>query len=553
MKKLTKRIVTLIAAAIMLIAMSIPAMAEPMAGEVPSANDKAAVTINGLAEGTTVKLYRIVKPVYTENGLEKFEADNGVSIADTETWKPTSDEITAIAAGSLTEYSQTPAYNVSALSGGTITVSDLQAGEYLVIAKDATGKTVYNPMIVSVFYEVKDGDQVVTGGSVSAKDNWTLTTENAFAKSTTPETKKEIVEPGSGNDKGDDTAIGDTINFKVTSLIPSYSSEYTTVTFKMTDTMEAGLDYVGNMIVKVGGEEVAATNYTITENKTAGGGYVIVFNSDYLKSLASANDAGRTVELTYDAKLNANAKTNLDSNNNTVTVEYSNDPQDTDSTNKETDKTRNYTFEIDGKAFGNAGKNNKDVYKKGEEVVTDYEYHQYGLDGAEFTLYTDEACTQVLKVNGADMVTTTTGEGQMNFKGLDAGTYYLKETKAPAGYSLSTTVHKVTISATYYDADDAENGIEKGMLKDYTIAFEEVGNAGHSSSKSYEAVYNNDGSLNTTEVNIHDNSEGYDIANTKIPGLPSTGGAGTYMLTIFGVALFFVMLGLIIRDKKSRA
>ena len=59
----------------------------------------------------------------------------------------------------------------------------------------------------------------------------------------------------------------------------------------------------------------------------------------------------------------------------------------------------------------------------------------------EFTLFTDEECTQVLKKARAD-----TKNGTATFKALKFGTYYIKETKAPEGYELSSEVKKVVIN-----------------------------------------------------------------------------------------------------------
>lgn len=61
-----------------------------------------------------------------------------------------------------------------------------------------------------------------------------------------------------------------------------------------------------------------------------------------------------------------------------------------------------------------------------------------GLRGAEFTVYSDENYTTVLKdaATGQDVKATSGDGGLVNFKDfkLNAGTYYLKETKVPNGY-----------------------------------------------------------------------------------------------------------------------
>ncbi len=59
----------------------------------------------------------------------------------------------------------------------------------------------------------------------------------------------------------------------------------------------------------------------------------------------------------------------------------------------------------------------------------------------EFTLYSDSECTQVLKIVHADKK-----NGTATFKALKFGTYYIKETNAPKGYSLSDEVKKVVIN-----------------------------------------------------------------------------------------------------------
>ncbi len=68
------------------------------------------------------------------------------------------------------------------------------------------------------------------------------------------------------------------------------------------------------------------------------------------------------------------------------------------------------------------------------------------LNGAEFTLYTDAACKN--KVTGTNIINpvTTSGDGTAVFQNLPVGTYYVKETKAPTGYTLNSRISKVVIT-----------------------------------------------------------------------------------------------------------
>lgn len=79
----------------------------------------------------------------------------------------------------------------------------------------------------------------------------------------------------------------------------------------------------------------------------------------------------------------------------------------------------------------------------------DYYDHKSILKEAEFTLYSDAACTKIIKAEKTDPKS-----GIAVFDGLIYGTVYVKETKAPAGYQLSKEVIKVTINDNWVNGDD---------------------------------------------------------------------------------------------------
>ena len=100
-------------------------------------------------------------------------------------------------------------------------------------------------------------------------------------------------------------------------------------------------------------------------------------------------------------------------------------------------------------------------------------------------------------------------------KGLAAGTYYLKEISAPDGYSINTKVYTVVIGATYYD---------NGMLDTWSVTIDGKPAA-------------NFKVTNDETPTVEGTTNGYEIKNTKLSTLPSTGGMGTYLFTIIGVVV----------------
>ncbi len=490
MKTGGKKFLLLLTALMLVCTVSLAAFA---AGETPAETDTAVAHVQNVEAGATVTAYQIVDAVYNENGFVRYEAVSGVSVADPTA--PTSDEVSLIAQNvtGLTSVSMTRAEN------GDYTAA-LGAGYWLILV-EGTGDTIYNPMLAGVYYSVSGSDNTMVSSPVNANDNWTLVTENAYAKMNTPEIQKEIVGSGSGNASGDDLAVGDTVTFCVSTKIPSYSGEYTTVKFDITDTMGEGLTPKKDAVVTVGGEPVGSPNVAVNyEGQTM----VVSFASDYILA-----NGLKDVTVTYSATLNENAGVNFNSNDNTAKLTYTHKPgEDKDGAE---DTAHVYTFGIDALLNGEGSDVTTEITKTGR--TSSSQTTNEPLAGATFKLTNTATNKEYTAVSGAD--------GRLSFTGLDAGTYTLVETAAPSGYTLSNDTHTVVISATYN---------EDGTLHSYEIKIDDA------ATSTYTATYAADGTITT----IDKTEQGTEIVNTNLPELPSTGGIGIYLFTALGLVLMTV-------------
>ncbi|NGT50283.1 isopeptide-forming domain-containing fimbrial protein [Clostridium perfringens] len=534
---LIKKMISLLAVFAMFLSFGSPLTSKVVkaSGQAPSANDKALGTVNNVEEGSTVTAYQIVKGNYNKDGFTGYTVVNDqVKINDPT--KPTSEEIINISKNADVLNSLT---KVNMNGNGTTYTADLSAGYWLVLVTPKEGnQTVYNPMLLGIYYSVSGSNNSMQQGTVDANSNWTLNGEKAYAKSSKPTIKKEIENPRSNNAKGSDQAVGQSFNFKITSTIPSYSKEYTNVKYIVTDKLSEGLDYNDDSInVTVNGQVVQKGNDTFTFTEKDSQNIELNFNSDYI-----LKHPGEEVVIKYSAKLNDKATYNFDPNTNDVTLEYSNSPDINKEGTKINDRTYQYTFGIDANLFGNRQdkkKTTSEVIKTDENgKVTNIkreEQEELGnkvegpLPGAEFKL------TPKNGTPGEVLTATSDENGRLKFTGLATGEYELVETKAPEGYALNNTPQKVKITATYNP---------EGTLKSYSITINDQ------NTSTYTATYEQDGSIKE----IKDDTKTSIIKNTKLSQLPSTGGMGTYIFTFVGVTLMAGAIGshFLFGKKKSR-
>ncbi len=564
MKKMKKIFAVLLTLA-MVLGMTATVFAEgdgtPTEGDGRTAN----VTITGIGENdATFKVLQIIEPEYlngTFTGSYKWcsnlegvsgpiEATAGTDGGLTTVTGLTSDNVQKWAVNATTEKTVTA-------SGSNVTMN-LGAGTWIIVAtpKQDVNK-VYNPMIASVYYTKSDKGNtwVVNGGNLNAAGTWGLATSGAYTKSTdlTTETDKKVGSivngtfvPGQVNGE-----IGTSNTYQLKGIIPSYSSEYfstvengetvtRTVYFNLQDSQNGGLEYQNDLVVKVGGSPVTAgdTTYTLTYYKndaltesttdlTEAKGFKIAFASSYIQGLASAADTARRVEVTYSAKITAAAVQTVAEN--TYKLYYTRTPGETEDqvTNRTPieKKEDTYTASINGtikKVDGNGADANL-------------------LAGASFGLYRTYE-NGVVGNQYTDVITEATGiDGMVKFGGLKFGaTYYIKETAAPAGYSLSDKVYAVTCN---YLTADVTDGVPNKKITQYTVTIKDADNA---NDQGTTFTVNYGGSA--TVLN-----NAFPIVNTTLASLPSTGGIGTTIFTIGGCAIMIIAAGLYFATRRRTA
>ena len=162
------------------------------------------------------------------------------------------------------------------------------------------------------------------------------------------------------------------------------------------------------------------------------------------------------------------------------------------------------------------------------------------LPGAEFKLYNKFDCKEENKVRTA----ISDEFGRIRFFGLKAGTYYLKETKAPTGYEIKDTVYVIELTSQFDNI---------GVMINYTMNIyiaDENGQPGEAvKTASYtngteRTVNEEDGSVTNDLITDPGTNDPLLIINTDLPELPTTGGIGTILLTVvatLGMAYFMTM------------
>ncbi len=519
MKKLKKVFAVLLTLA-MVMGLGMTGFAAPTVG---TSADKGTLTVKGIESNkATVTAYPIAMAEYNNNG--SFSGySNPYKLKDI--LAPTKDELDGISIEGLNGVKLTVGTD-----GTTYTIADQPVGMYLIVVTPFDGATTYTRAVASICYKNENGVNVV-----ESKDLTMATSIQSPATWVKKTTDVEVDKTAKVGDKDATSAkIGDIIDFTVEiKPIPQYSGNHPKL--DVVDTLSDGLTYQENegVVVKVENDTLTEdTDYTvdyedgkITVNFVVGGKYTL---NAY---------AGKTAVISYKAELNNQAVLNQgEGNTNDVTLSYTKDSTLDGDNGTDDDKTRTYTFEIDGDATGTTG-----ILNKTGEKTEDTR----GLDGAVFTIYTEDPTNNenaaiytndsgtITKEGTVTTKTVDEKKGQLHISGLAEGTYYIRETSAPKGYSVNAHVFKVEIKALWDETDKKVCVGAEIRVDDSNdpVAIISTNNEG-------ETVVTGDGAT---------------ILNTKLQSLPSTGGIGTTIFTIGGCAIMVIAAALFFASRRKSA
>lgn len=512
----------------MLFMISVPVSAAPTYS-IEVTNTNSSVSING----NTYSAYKLFNATYNDtNGAITYTTDatclnvtyqskTGAALI---TWLETASATDVrtfadyVYANYIKGQSVTPA-GVSAPAASETTTIDLDgasagAGYYLVYG---TGTAV-------------DNQEIVAAVSLTTAKPDAEVTPKLDAPSITKKVKDtpddvDTTEPGQTGGWKDvtDLNIGEIAEFKLASAVPALTG-YTQYKYIVHDKMSNGLTFdPASVVVKIGNQTLASTDYTLKTAGTHASDCTFEIEMD-LVALANQYAAevvtGAPIEILYSAEVNGNAVINNPGNPNEVYLEYSNNPYDTDSTKKTPkDQVVVYTFEFN--IFKYTDKNSTEVALPGAE----FELSKTS-GGAAIALIDEGNGVYRIPMDGETPTVTkieTPASGNVKIKGLDEGTYYLTETKAPDGYNLLENPIKVEIKTDYnFDEKDGYTG----QTNDAVIT-----------------IYADGQAVSNATVKVENNTGSQ---------LPETGGIGRQIFTVVGVVL---MLGaavvLIARRKVS--
>lgn len=464
------------------------------------AGSKASITINNAVEHDVLAAYKVVDITYnaTKNTLSHAWNSNFADyFAGTTDYNHTAYTVDAFAA--LTNDSDElktllaglPKYisekNIAPV-GSTQTVA---ADKTATFSNLAMGEYFIRPTSTTSVYQLMLQKVEPTVAKVDGKQTYVIDDVTFNAK------HKEV----SVDKTADKTSVtkNEKVNYTITVDIPTYSVNSTDKSFSVSDLLPDGLTIdTASIKVKIDGADVNTAAYTLDTTATAE--YTFKLSVD--KSQYTTNwsgKGGKQLVITYTATLNDNDTTQVNTKEtNTVTFDYSNYPYVESSHAQKTATVDVTTFAIKIDKFVKNQEDNKlagakfDLYRTATQAEID----------AGTSVEIPHTSIQGIKLEG-DKVTDDNGAA--TFAKYEAnGTnynYYLVETQAPSGYNLLDDA--VTVNFTDADVENTA-GV-------YTVK----------------------------------------VSNSSGIQLPITGGTGTVIFTIIGIALMVGAVVLFVVSRKK--
>ena len=373
----------------------------------------------------------------------------------------------------------------------------------IIIPAGKTSGTTENPIDEGYYLIVLDNAKEIQA---------TLT--NVYAKNNTVDLKEEAPSIEKSADV-DDVEIGQIVTYTITTTIPKQLGA--DMVYKITDTLSDGLDFVNfntpNAVVDNGNLEIETELDKQTESRITARVQDRTMTIDLATYIKTDNKSkiGKTLTIKYKAKVNTNA---VVTEKNSAKLEYGKDSQNTITNKPEEVKTPTFPVHInkvDDKQAALAGaefelyhsNSNGDAAEGAAIKVSKSKEGIYKIDPAS----SETKMITVTNISGINL--GKEGVYNLVINGLKAGTYWLRETKAPDGYNLLKNDIKITVKN------------------------------------------NKDGSYEISKDDTKADNNIVIIKNTSGSKLPETGGTGTLLLTAVGALLVAVAMIRFMRRKQE--
>lgn len=581
----TKKLLSLVLTALMLLALTLPALAENTYSiTVKNANTSISI------QGNTYKAYKVFDVTYSTDASGKASgyaytiADNWVDF-----FNGTGSKYLVDANNEAGTLNAITIKNGNAYATKYINITDSNVGQF---SKDAlayvSSKSLTPDGTTTADSYKKSGDvetmtialdtlgYYLVTGTATAPENQTvtaacsLTTTNPTAtitvKADAPSIEKKIDENGTKVD-ANTAGVGDTVNYEITSKVPNMTG-YTKYFFVMEDTLSKGLTYNEDLVVKIGNTTLTKdTDYTVTvTTKDDGKTTIEIVFKDFIDY---KTQAGAAITVTYSATVNQDAELNpAVGNPNEVKLIYSNNPNEEGKGDPDNpDKPGS------GDATGETPKSVTKTYVTGLKLTKVDSDTRAALTGAKF------------QIAGTGMKVVLINEEM--FKASDEGTYYMLKDGTYTTNAPVTDKDSEGYNADKYDSPTQK--YEKVMVVTKDTVATEINATGYVNSDgvlTFEGL--GEGTYTITELKAPD---GYNLlkdtitvvitANESLTGctwtvkigektltagddflyafevenksgsvLPSTGGMGTTLFYVVG-ALLAVGAGVLLATRKK--